>query len=218
MANVKNLFGMAVMATALVGCSSNDNLNPNANEGAGNAGEAYASFKINLPTTSGSRAAGDPTFEDGDKNEYAVNDATLLLFKKDASNEFIFEETVPLGNMEPWTSSSTEGITTTAKLTAKLTKAEVGANKGYYALIVLNNNEETDPKITYPTGGQTYADWSQKAGNANATNYLKYDKGFFMANAPKYVANSTPETLVEIKNICASKQEAENSTATTVYV
>ena len=53
MKNVKNLFGMAVMATALVGCSSNDNLNPNANEGAGKAGEAYASFKINLPTTSG---------------------------------------------------------------------------------------------------------------------------------------------------------------------
>jgi len=130
MVNVKNLFGMAVMATALVGCSSNDNLNPNANDNAGKAGEAYASFKINLPTVSGSRAAGDPTFEDGDKNEYAVNDATLLLFKKDASNKFIFEEAVKLGNMEPWTSSSTEGITTTAKLTAKLTKAEVGSNKG----------------------------------------------------------------------------------------
>lgn len=51
MKNVKNLFGMAVMATALVGCSSNDNLNPNPNDNAGKAGEAYASFKINLPTT-----------------------------------------------------------------------------------------------------------------------------------------------------------------------
>lgn len=38
-----------------------------------------------------------------------------------------------------------------------------------------------------------------------------------MANAPKYVAGA-PETLVEIKNIYASKQQAENSTATTVYV
>lgn len=220
MVNVKNLFGMAVMATALVACSSNDNLNPNANEGAGNAGEAYASFKINLPTTSGSRAAGDPTFEDGDKNEYAVNDATLLLFKKDASNEFIFEETVPLGNMEPWTSSSTEGITTTAKLTAKLTKAKVGSNNGYYALIVLNNNEGTDAKITYPNVGDKYSVWSKKAITITSTsnNYLKYDKGFFMANAPKYVADGTPETLVEIKNVYASKQQAENSTATTVYV
>lgn len=216
MKNVKNLFGMAVMATALVGCSSNDNLNPNANEGAGKAGEAYASFKINLPTTSGTRATGDPTFEKGDKNEYAVNDATLLLFQKNADGDFVFKEFVDLGNMEPWTSSSTSGITTTAKLTAKITKAEVGSNKGYYALIVLNNNSKTAPKITYPAVDQTYADWSQKEANATA-NYLKYDNGFFMANAPKYVAGA-PETLVEIKNIYASKQQAENSTATTVYV
>ena len=189
---------------------------PNANEGADKAGTAYASFKINLPTTSGSRAAGDPTFEKGDKNEYAVNDATLFLFQKDAATgEFKFKEAVDLGNMEPWTSSSTSGITTTAKLTAKITKAEVGANKGYYALIVLNNNGN---KISYPTPDQLYSAWSKDAGNATAANYLKYDNGFFMANAPKYVANGTPETLVEIKNIYASKQEAENSTATTVYV
>lgn len=214
MKNVKNLFGMAVMATVLVGCSSNDNLNPNANEGADKAGTAYASFKINLPTTSGTRAAGDPTFEKGDKKEYAVNDATLLLFQKDGS-DFKFKESVDLGNMEPWTSSGTSGITTTAKLTAKITKAEVGANKGYYALIVLNNNGN---KITYPSVDQTYAEWSKDETKATAANYLKYDNGFFMANAPKYVANGTPETLVEIKNIYASKQEAENSTATTVYV
>ena len=216
MVNVKNLFGMAVMATALVACSSNDDLAPNGNEG-NQTGEAYASFRINLPTTSGTRVAGEPTFDGGDKNEYAVKDAALLLFQKNASGDFVFKEVVDLGNMEPWTSSSTSGITTTAKLTAKITKAEVGENKGYYALIVLNNNSETAAKITYPTEGQTYADWSQNEANATA-NYLKYDKGFFMANAPKYVANGTPETLVEIKNIYASKQQAENSTATTVYV
>ena len=216
MKNVKNLFGMAVMATALVGCSSNDNLNPNANEGAGTTGEAYASFKINLPTTNGTRAAGDPTFDKGDKKEYAVNDATLLVFKKEGA-AYKFKEKVDLGNMEPWTSSTTDGITTTAKLTAKITKAEVGSDKGYYALIVLNNNSETDEKITYPNVDDTYADWSKNAANATTANYLKHDKGFFMANAPKYVEGA-PETLVEIKNIYASKQQAENSTATTVYV
>ena len=216
MVNVKNLFGMAVMATALVGCSSNDDLASNGHEG-NQTGEAYASFRINLPTTSGTRVAGEPTFNGGDKNEYAVKDAALLLFQKEGS-DFKFKEVVDLGNMEPWTASKPGGggITTTAKLTAKITTAEVGANKGYYALIVLNNNSETAPKITYPAVGQTYADWSQKEANATA-NYLKYDNGFFMANAPKYVAGA-PETLVEIKNIYASKQQAENSTATTVYV
>ena len=221
MVNVKNLFGMAVMATALVGCSSNDNLAPDGKDNVGKTGEAYASFTINLPTTSGTRAdePGTPSFENGDKNEYAVKDATLLLFQKNADGDFVFKEFVDLGNMEPWTSSKPGGgdITTTAKLTAKITKAEVGANKGYYALIVLNNNSETAAKITYPTEGQTYAVWSKNAANATAANYLKYDNGFFMANAPKYVAGA-PETLVEIKNIYASKQQAENSTATTVYV
>ena len=227
MVNVKNLFGMAVMATALVGCSSNDNLNPNANDNAGKAGEAYASFKINLPTVSGTRAPsvpdGTPEFKPGTDDEYAVNDATLLLFKKDkegGKTVYKFQESVDLGNMEPWTSSSTDGITTTAKLTAKLTKAEVGSNKGYYALIVLNNNKGMDKKITYPGVGDKYSDWSKKAITITSTenNYLKHDKGFFMANAPKYVADGTPETLVEIKNVYASKQQAENSTATTVYV
>lgn len=221
MRNVKNLFGMAVMATALVGCSSNDNLAPDGKDNVGKTGEAYASFKINLPTTTGGTRAddttpGSPSFENGDKNEYAVKDATLLLFQKNAKGDFVFKEFVDLGNMEPWTSSETGGITTTAKLTAKITKAEVGENKGYYALIVLNNNSKTAAKITYPAVDQTYADWSQKEANATA-NYLKYDNGFFMVNAPKYVAGA-PETLVEIKNIYASKQQAENSTATTVYV
>ena len=217
MRNVKNLFGMAVMATALVACSSNDDITSNGNEG-NQTGAAYASFRINLPTTSGTRATeGEPSFNGGNANEYAVNDATLLVFKKDGT-DYKFQEAVELGNMEPWTKKdpADKGITTTAKLTAKITKAEVGENKGYYALIVLNNNSKTAPKITYPAVDQTYADWSQNEANATA-NYSKYANGFFMANAPKYVAGA-PETLVEIKNIYASKQQAENSTATTVYV
>ena len=221
---IKHFFGLAVIAAMTASCSSNNELvNGGNGSGENETGASYASFSINLPTTrgtSGTRAdddpKGTPTFENGDKNEYAVKDATLLLFKKDATGKFIFKEHVDLGNMEPWTSSSTSGITTTAKLTAKITKAEVGANKGYYALIVLNNNSGTDAKINYPTTDQTYAEWSQNADNATA-NYLKHDNGFFMANAPKYVAGA-PETLVEIKNIYASKQEAENSAATTVYV
>lgn len=200
-------------------CSSNNDLvNSGNGSGENESGVSYASFSINLPTTRGTRADGDPTFDNGDANEYKVNDATLLLFKKDATTgKYQFKESVDLGNMEPWTSSSTDGITTTAKLTAKITKAEVGSDKGYYALIILNNNSKTAAKIKEPTDDQTYEEWSKDDKKANATNYLKHDNGFFMANAPKYVAGA-PETLVEIKNIYASKQQAENSTATTVYV
>lgn len=228
MRNVKNLFGMAVMATALVACSSNDDLASNGHEG-NQTGEAYASFRINLPTTSGTRAddpkPGTPSFDGGDANEYAVNDATLLVFKKvteGGKDVYKYQEAVELGNMEPWTKKdpANGGITTTAKMTAKLTKASVGSND-YYALILLNNNYNagaSTAKITYPLENQTFSEWSKKADNANATNYLKYDHGFFMANAPKYVADGEPKTLVKISAIYASKQQAENSTATTVYV
>lgn len=214
---IKHFFGLAVIAAMTASCSSNEDLGTaGPGTGTNEAGVGYATFTINLPTTSGTCAAGDPTFDKGDANEYKVNDATLLIFKKDATG-YLFKESVDLGNMEPWTSSSTDGITTTAKLTAKITKAEVGSDKGYYALIILNNNSKTAAKITEPTDGQTYEVWSKDDKKANATNYLKHDNGFFMANAPKYVAGA-PETLVEIKNIYASKQQAENSTATTVYV
>lgn len=229
MVNVKNLFGMAVMATALVGCSSNDNLAPDGKDNVGKPGEAYASFRINLPTTSGTRAddpkPGEPSFNGGDANEYAVNDATLLVFKKvteGGKDVYKYQEAVELGNMEPWTKKdpANGGITTTAKMTAKLTNASVGSND-YYALILLNNNYNagaSTAKIKYPAVNQSFSDWSKDAGNATPANYLNYDNGFFMANAPKYVANGEPETLVKISAIYASKQQAENSTATTVYV
>lgn len=203
-------------------CSSNNELVNGGNGSSENeTGASYASFTINLPTTSGTRAddpkPGTPSFENGDKNEYAVKDATLLLFQKNATTDaFEYKEAVELGNMEPWTSSDATGITTTAKLTAKLNNAKVGAND-YYALIVLNNHTTTAAKIKFPTTNQSFAEWSKIAANAT-DKYSEYDNGFFMANAPMYVANNTPTTLVAIKNICASKQQAENSEATTVYV
>lgn len=220
---IKHFFGLAVLAAMTASCSSNNELvNGGNGSGENESGASYASFSINLPTRSGTRAtAGDPDFNGGDANEYAVNDATLLLFKKvteEGKDVYKFQEVVELGNMEPWTKKDPKngGITTTAKMTAKLNKASVGSND-YYALILLNNNPGTNQKITYPTTDQPYAEWSKGDDKANATNYLKHDNGFFMANAPKYVAGA-PETLVNIKKIYASKQEAENSAATTVYV
>ena len=222
---IKHFFGLAVLAAMTASCSSNNDLvNGGNGSGENESGVSYASFKINLPTTGGTRAtAGEPEFNGGAANEYAVNDATLLLFKKvteDGKDVYKFQEVVELGNMEPWTKKdpANGGITTTAKMTAKLNNASVGSTD-YYALILLNNNYDagtSTAKIKYPTVNQTFSDWSKNADNATA-NYLKYDKGFFMANAPKYVAGA-PETLVKINNIYASKQEAENSAATTVYV
>ena len=218
MKNVKNLFGMAVMATALVGCSSNDNLNPNANDNAGKAGTAYASFKINLPTTNGTRAVDSKTgteFDGGTAAEYEVKNGTILIF--DNSGKFV--ESVPLGTMNPWTDVKKDGVTTAAIATVKLNKVSVGGN--YQALVLLNNDvDATTKKVTLPTATtDTYENWSKDISKVNADNYAKTTDGIFMANAPMYTSKTTePTTLVKIKKVCASPEEAQATAATVVYV
>lgn len=227
---IKHLFGLAVIAAMTASCSSNEDLGTaGPGTGTNETGVGYATFTINLPSTSGSTSgargtratAGEPSFDEGTADEYAVNDATLLVFQKDGE-DYKYIETVDLGSMEPWTKQdpANSGITTTATVTAKLTNAAVGESGNYYALILLNNNvDATKKKVTLPTATtDTYANWSKTADNANADNYLKHDNGFFMANAPKYVADGEPETLVKISHIYASKKQAEISAATTIYV
>ena len=185
MVNVKNLFGMAVMATALVGCSSNDDINPNANDNAGKAGEAYASFKINLPTTNGTRAVDPKTgteFDGGTAAEYEVKNGTILIF--DNSGNFV--ESAELGTMNPWTDVKKDGVTTAAIATVKLNKVSVGGN--YQALVLLNNDvDATTKKVTLPTATtDTYENWSKDISKVNADNYAKTTDGIFMAMLPSW--------------------------------
>lgn len=216
MVNVKNLFGMAVMATALVGCSSNDNLAPDGKDNAGKPGEAYASFTINLPTTSGTRAVDPKTgteFDEGTAKEYEVKNGTILIFDKDGK----YVTSAQLGTMNPWTPVKTDGVTTAAITTVQLSGVKVGGN--YQALVLLNNDvDATTSKVTLPATGTPYATWSAKASNVNAEKYASTD-GIFMANAPMYTGTTTePTTLVPIANVCASREEAQAKAATTVYV
>ncbi len=217
MVNVKNLFGMAVVATALVGCSSNDNLNPNTNEGAGKIGTAYASFKINLPTTNGTRAGepGTPTFDEGTPAEYEVKNGTILIFDNDGK----FVESAELGTMNPWTKDTdANGVTTAAAVTVQLSKVTVGGS--YQALVLLNNNvDATTKKVTLPNEGDSYYTWSANAGNANASKYESTSDGIFMANAPEYKSTTeNPSTLVAFNNVYGSREQAQANPATVVYV
>lgn len=213
MVNVKNLFGMAVMATALVACSSNDDLASNGKDNVGKTGEAYASFTINLPTTSGTRVAGDPELNPGTAAEYEVKNGTILIFDKDG----LYVTSAQLGTMNPWTPVKTDGVTTAAITTVKLSGVKVGGD--YQALVLLNNDvDATTSKVKLPSTGTPYATWSAEVSNVNAEKYASTD-GIFMANAPKYTGTTTePTTLVPIANVCASREEAQAKVATTVYV
>lgn len=215
---IKHLFGLAVIAAMTASCSSNEDL---VNGGNGSSevenGTAYASFKINLPTTSGTRAVSDgtPGFNEGTAAEYEVKNGTILIF--DAKTDQ-FVTSADLGTMNPWTDVNENGVTTAAIATVQLTNVSV---KGTYkALVLLNNNTKDDKtkKVTLPTTADTYATWSKDASKANADNYVSLN-GIFMANAPMYKDETTePTTLVDIKGVYASKEEAQANPATTIYV
>lgn len=215
---IKHLFGLAVIAAMTASCSSNNDL---VNGGNGSSevenGTAYASFKINLPTTSGTRAVpdGTPDFNEGTAAEYEVKNGTILIF--DATTDK-FVTSADLGTMNPWTDVNENGVTTCGIATVQLTNVSV---KGTYkALVLLNNNTADDAtkKVTLPTTADTYATWSKDASKANADNYVSLN-GIFMANAPMYKDETTePTTLVDIKGVYASKEEAQANPATTIYV
>ena len=215
---------MAVIAAMTASCSSNEDLGTaGPGTGTNEAGVGYATFTINLPTTSGTRAAGDPEFTPGDDNEYKVNDATLVIFEKGtetSENNYKFVEAVPLGNLEPWKkdNESTNGITTEATITAKLTSAKVDEVGGkYFALVILNNEAASGNKVKLPSATtETYGTWN---ASANATNLLDNTKGFYMANAPEFTeAGVEPTTLVKIAGIYRTKEEAQSKPGTTVHV
>lgn len=218
---IKHFFGLAVIAAMTASCSSNNDL-VNGGNGENETGASYASITINLPTTSGTRAGSEnDQFEEGTASEYAVNDATLVIFKKGAAsseNDFAYVETAKLGNLDPWKNDNTTGITTeSTTITAKLDQATVGETGDYYALVILNNETSTGTKVTLPSGSTTYGTWN--AAITDATNLLDNTKGFYMANAPQFTAAGVePSTLVHIKGIYRTKEEAQSKPGTTVHV
>jgi hypothetical protein len=221
---IKHFFGLAVLAAMTASCSSNNDL-VNGGNGENETGSSYASITINLPTTSGTRAEND-NFNEGTASEYAVNDATLVIFEKGTAtseNNFAFVETADLGNLEPWKKDNTtdNGITTETTITAKLEQATVGdgENCDYYALVILNNKDKNNAdKVTLPTSTTTYGKWNV-AASATAANLVDNTKGFYMANAPEFTtADAEPTTLVKIEGIYRTKEEAQSKPGTTVHV
>ena len=220
---IKHFFGLAVLAAMTASCSSNDELvNGGNGSGENESGASYASITINLPTTSGTRAGSEnDQFGEGTTSEYAVNDATLVIFKKgtaSSENDFTYVETAKLGNLDPWKDDTTTGITTeSTTITAELEHATVGVDGDYYALVILNNKDKDDAdKVNLPSGSTTYGTWNVAE---HATNLLDNTKGFYMANAPEFTeADKEPTTLVHIKGIYRTKEEAQSKPGTTVHV
>jgi len=210
---------MAAMLALAASCSENE-LGESGGTGANENGPHYATFTIKLPTTNGTRADGEPTYDDGTADEYAVNNATLLVFRgktgeKEADAEFV--ESVELGDMKPWTGVNDDPnvITTEANITAKLNNFESSYTGNYYAVIMLNNNMTgSNKKVKLPANGNTFSDWQK----ANVINSMASEvNGFYMANAVK-VNGTTTSTLVTIDKNKVTTNESAAQSAATIYV
>lgn len=221
---IKHLFGLAVIAAMTASCHSNEDLGTaGPGTGTNETGVGYATFTINLPSVSGTRAAdaGGAEMDEGTANEYAVKSATALIFQKYGSDEgsckFVESVDLPTAAAD-WTDDTTIGITTTKKLVAKLTN--VDTKNQYYVLVLLNNNKKTGGvKVALPTVGQSYNEWNSQILTPSVDD-LAADNDFYMANAP-LKGTASPTTLVTInkENIYSSKEKAEAGTsAATVYV
>ena len=193
---IKHYFGLAVIAAMTASCSSNEDLGTaGPGTGTNEAGVGYATFTINLPSVSGTRAAdaGGAVVDPGTEDEYKVSDATALIFQKYGADEgsYKFVESVNLPVTGAWEDAE-EGVTKSKKLVAKLTNVDT---KNTYAVLVLLNNKTA--KITLPSVGDSYNEWNNKDQSPTLTDLAAKDN-FYMANAPLCESGKVT-TLVTIK-------------------
>lgn len=227
------LFSFALAALMLGACSSEDGID-NGGQGTVLPGEkGYISLAINLPTTPSTRA--NDNFDDGLLVEYAVNNATLLIFEGTDEASAKFAGGYDLGTITPNTVGG--NITSTFKVTKEIKKP---VNGDLYALVVVNRgdvltteNEGTTWKLngTDLSTSTTLAAFSAAAQEIAAERlYDTTDEGdgFFMTNAPLYsvpggVTQPTGGklstlTLINAENVYSTAAEAEDNPAASVYV
>lgn len=200
----------------------------------------YVALNICLPATGGAgmrATSSDGTLTEGEKKEYAVNDATLVLFAGNNEEEALFEGAY----MVParfTTDGGTSQVTVSSRVTRKIRQVE---NGNVYAYVILNgigagvvdteDGAATDDvqhtALTVKTKDGTvtlsrqtpvtFRKFQQYVTDATDTRH-----GFLMTNAPLYntaAGTNTVQTLSLIapERIKLTPEEAREA-ATEVYV
>lgn len=198
----------------------------------------YVALNICLPATGGAgmRASSDGTLTDGEKKEYAVNDATLVLFAGNNEEEALFEGAY----MVParfTTDGSTSQVTVSSRVTRKIRQVEHG---NVYAYVILNgigagvvdteDGAATDDiqhtALTVRTKDGTVT--LSRQAPVTFRKFLQYvtdatdtRRGFLMTNAPLYDKGTNivqTLSLIDPGRIKLTPEEAEREAATEVYV
>lgn len=222
----------------LTACADTDGLNNGSSWNADSTG--YVAFNICLPATGGAgmRASSDGTLTDGEKKEYAVNDATLVLFAGNNEEEALFEGAY----MVParfTTDGSSSQVTVSSRVTRKIRQVEHG---NVYAYVILNGicTGVVDTEDGAATDDIQHTALTVKTKDGTVTlsrqtpvTFRKFQQyvtdatdtrnGFLMTNAPLYntaAGTNTVQTLSLIApdRIKLTPEEAEREAATEVYV
>lgn len=201
----------------------------------------YVTLNICLPATGGAgmrATSSDGTLTEGEKKEYAVNDATLILFAGNNEEEALFEGAymVP-ARFTP--DGGTSQVTVSSRVTRKIRQVE---NGNVYAYVILNgigtgvvdteDGAATDDvqhtALTVKTkdgtvtlsrqAPVTFRKFQQYVTDATDTRH-----GFLMTNAPLYNTAAGTHTvqilsLIAPNRIKLTPEEAEGEAATEVYV
>ena len=220
-------FGLLAVAGLFAACS-NDDVVSNENTVAAE-GDGYVSFAINLPTTPASRAAND-VFDDGTSNEYAVYDATLILFEGANEATATLSSAYNLNLNFNTDASTTDNITSTAKVVQKLNDPLATGNN-FYAMVVLNSNDQltvdanklkVNGTDVTTSGDYTLAKFiTDTKIDVTSKEIVKGDgtkaTQFFMANAPLFTkaggttdpTGGATQTLVQLNTDNIKSTEAE---------
>lgn len=222
----------------LTACADTDGLNNGPSWNADSTG--YVALNICLPATggAGTRASSDGTLTDGEKKEYAVNDATLVLFAGNNEEEALFEGAYMVPARFSTDGSSSQ-ITVSSRVTRKIRQVEHG---NVYAYVILNGicTGVVDTEDGAATDDIQHTALTVKTKDGTVTlsrqtpvtfrKFLQYvtdatdtRHGFLMTNAPLYntaAGTNTVQTLSLIApdRIKLTPEEAEREAATEVYV
>lgn len=237
----------AMLGLAVAGCSSDDivvgeNQGPQWNS----EGKGYVALSLNLPTQASTGMRANDQFDDGEPDEYAVKNATLLLFQGASETEATLQAayTLPVAGSEIQDPGNDQ-VTSTVQLTQQINQIDANnTDKKLYALVVLNKNNVFNvdeyqqlyfsdaPDYRYgATGIKTFTLENLMTKVVNNTDdgvdaaddYTR--EGILMMNAPLASAvgaenySGTVSTLVDVTTgIHPTEREAQENPAASVYV
>lgn len=223
-------FSLALVALTLGACSSDDVVDPGKSKPEfGADGTGYMKLTIELPTQSANNGtrANDVT-DDGLPSEYAVNDATLILFAGEEPNTATFEGAYDMSLN--WNDGiDNDQITTQGTKVQQINSITLGEDEDVYALVVLNKNNVlsvgSDNSLTV-NGSAFNGTFAEFTAKTVASEAAFTGNGFFMTNAvvtnqPGSAALSSPTTTILVPvttKIYPTEAEAERNPAADIMV